>query len=188
MPIAVSRALGPPLRRFLKVRAFRPLAMVQNSVSVISSVIVEDSVQADGRRWIRERHTDQAGKIYEFAYLALASDNVTTMMNARIASINAGMVADEIQKNITDVLANGSLANPTSVYATPLQSFAGLRAAYATATQREAIMIGDFLSSLTDPQLQTAFGMTAGQVTTLRTNKLTPAANLATSIRAAAGQ
>jgi hypothetical protein len=49
-------------------------------------------------------------------------------------------------------------------------------------------MIGDFLSSLTDGQLQTIFSMTAGQVTTLRSTKLTPAATAAATIRAATGQ
>ena len=48
-------------------------------------------------------------------------------------------------------------------------------------------MIGDFLASLTDTQLRNAFSMTAGQVTTLRTNKLTPATNAATTIRATTG-
>jgi hypothetical protein len=48
-------------------------------------------------------------------------------------------------------------------------------------------MIGDFLSTLTNAQLQTLFSMTSGQVTTLRSSKLTPAASAAATIRAATG-
>ena len=157
-------------------------------MAIVSSAIVEDHAQADGRRWIRERHTDQVGLLYEFAWLAAAAQDAPAVMNARVASINVDLIAAEIGRNVADVLANGSLASPRIVYGTAAQSFAGLRAAYATATRTDAIMIGDFLGTLTDGQLQTAFSMTAGQVTTLRTAKLTPAATLAASIRAAAGQ
>jgi hypothetical protein len=62
-----------------------------------------------------------------------------------------------------------------------------LRSGYQSATRIEAIFAGDFLASLTDTQLRNLFGMTQGEVTTLRTNKLTPAANAAATIRATTG-
>lgn len=157
-------------------------------MAIVSSVIVEDSAQRDGRRWIRERHTDQVGQRYEFPWMAAAAQDATAVMNARVASINAGLITNEVARNVSDVLANGSLASPALTYSTAAQSYAGLRAAYLNATRVDAVMIGDFLSSLTSGQLQTAFSMTSGQVTTLRTNKLTPAAALASSIRTSTGQ
>ena len=157
-------------------------------MAIVASVIVEDSRQADSRRWIRERHTDQVGKVYEFAYLCAAAFDASAAMAARVAGINASLIADEVARNVADVLANGSLATPSLVYSTAAQNFAGLRLAYASATRNDAIMIGDFLDTLTNGQIATAFGITTGQAATLRANKLDSAAALATSIRAAVGQ
>lgn len=97
-------------------------------------------------------------------------------------------VLREITNNIVQIRTLGSLAVPTFVKSTVAQNAAAVRIAYQTATQLRAIMIGDFLSSLTDAQLRAAFGITQAQVLVLRTNKLTPAANSAASIRAAAGE
>lgn len=157
-------------------------------MAIVSSVIAANDAQKDGRRWIRERHTDQVGKVWERVYLTTAGADI----NAALATFATQLALDirdaEIASNVAQIVMLGSLASPTTVYSTGAQNFAGLRTAYQFATQTQAIMIGDFLSSLTDGQLQTAFGMTAGQVTTLRTNRLTPAANTASTIRAAAGQ
>lgn len=155
---------------------------------IVSSLIVEDSAQKDTRRWIRERHTDQIGQRYEFAYLCAAAFDATAAMAARVPSINASLIIDEIAANVADVLVNGSLATPRLVYSTAAQNFAGLRVAYATATREDAIMIGDFLDTLTNGQLATAFSITVGAAATLRTNKLDPAAALAASIRSSVGQ
>lgn len=156
-------------------------------MSIVSSVIAATNVQKDGRKWVREIHTDQLGIIYERNYLAGALDNLNAALAAYAVTLAADITAREIARNVADVLANGSLASPTLNYSTAAANFAALRAAYQTATRVDAIMIGDFLSTLTDAQLQTAFGLTSGQVTTLRANKLTPAANAAATIRAAAG-
>lgn len=158
-------------------------------MSIVSSAITADNPQKDGRRWISELHTDQLGLKYPFSYLApnAAWDAIATM-NARVATINANLTASEIASNVAQVLLLGSLASPVLNYSTAAANFASLRTAYATATQVQAVMIGDFLSSLTDVQLETAFGFTLTQVTTLRSTKLTPAATAAATIRATTGQ
>lgn len=155
---------------------------------IVSSVIVEDRTQVDGRRSVRERHIDQVDAVQFVAYLALAGVDVAAIMAARVALLDAALIANEIDRNMADVSANGSLAVIRIVHSTVAQNAAALRAFYATATQEQAVMIGDFLSTLTNGQLQTAFSLTAGQVTALRTNKLSPAASLAASLRAAVGQ
>lgn len=157
-------------------------------MTIVSSVIVELSPQRDGRFWSAERHTDQLGIAYEFRSLLNANANATTVMNGRVASINETLRATEIITNIAAILADGQLATTSLNYSTAAENFAALRFAYQTATRTEAIFIGDFLSSLTNNQLATAFGITLAQVTTLRTNKLTPAAAAATTIRASTGQ
>ena len=155
---------------------------------IVSSVLIEDARQADGRRWIGERHTDQVGLVYEFRYLGAAGTNAASVMAGRVASIDAGLVSDEISSNLAAILADGRNAVVTVVYATLAQIRAALREAYRNATRQDAIMLGDFLGSLTDAQLQTLFGMTLIQVQTLRVNCLTPAQSTAASIRAGQGQ
>ena len=154
---------------------------------IVSAAITAVNPQADGRRWVTEAHTDQLGTIYTVSYLAGASDDLQAAMTARMASLGADLTNGEITANINAILLNGSLAALSFNYSTPLQNRAALRQAYQGASRQDAIMIGDFLSSLTDAQLQTAFGLTAGQVATLRANKLTAAASAAAAIRAATG-
>ena len=157
-------------------------------MSIVSSIIADTAVQIDGRKWVRETHTDNIGLKWERNYLAGALDDLNAALAAYAVILAANITAQEIASNLSAVLANGSLAVPTFVYSTQSANLTALRAAYTTATRNDAIMIGDFLSSLTDGQLQTIFSMSAGQVTTLRSNKLTPAATLAASIRSATGQ
>lgn len=155
-----------------------------------SSAIADFARQHDDRVWVREAQIDQFGADRGVAYLADAGiTRVTALATAlaRVAQINAGIIAAEISANLASVLSMGSLATVTIMDSNVAANVAVLRAAYAVATQVQAIMIGDYLSTLTNVQLQNAFGMTAGQVTTLRTNKLTPAATAAATIRAAVG-
>lgn len=157
-------------------------------MSITASVVLSDSAQKDGRRWIIEQHTDNIGLKYLIFYLCAAGFDKAAALAARAIQLASDIQNGEIANNIAQVLANGSLAVTTTSYSTNNQNLAALRTAYQTTTKLDAIMIGDFLSALTDVQLQAIFSMTAGQVTTLRTNKLTSAANTATAIRAAAGQ
>lgn len=155
---------------------------------VVSSTIVEDAPQADGRRWIVERHADHLGVARFLRYMAAQGLNVTAIMTARIAGLNAELTRNEVEANIASVIAHGKDAIIVRDYSTVAQNAAGLREAYRNSTRLEAIMMGDYLATLTDGQLQAAFGLTAGQVTTLRTSKLTPAVTQAAAIRIAVGQ
>lgn len=154
---------------------------------IVASTIVSDARQIDGRRAIIEQHTDQLGIVYPIFWTADAGTDATAAMSARAPTLNVDLTAREIAANLAQVATLGSLATPAFNYSTVAQNVAALRLAYATATQVQAIMTGDYLASLTDTQLQSAFGLTAAQVTSLRAAKLTPAANAAATIRAAAG-
>lgn len=157
-------------------------------MSIVSSVVADIGTQKDGRRWVRELHTDHVGVKYVRSYLTGAIDDINAALSVYATQLASDITAAEIASNVTAVMANGSLATILLVYSTAAQNRAAGRAAYQNASRVEAIMIGDFLSSLTDGQLQTLFSMTSGQVTTLRSNRLTPAATNAAAIRAAAGQ
>lgn len=60
-------------------------------LTIVSSVIVDDSRQADGRRWIRERHTPNIGETIDVVYMADAGWDVNAIMVARVASIESEM-------------------------------------------------------------------------------------------------
>lgn len=153
----------------------------------MQSLIASISPQADGRRWVQEVHTDAYGVQYSVTWLAQASDDAQAVMTARAVQMDADLIAGEVAANIASVLANGSLATVAVKYSTLAQNRTALRAAYLAATKQDAIMIGDFLSAQTTATLQALFGMTSAQVTTLRTNKLSPAASAASTIRASSG-
>jgi hypothetical protein len=136
---------------------------------------------------VLEYHTDHLGVVHPRTWLAGAADNLAAALAAYATNFTEALRQREIDANIASVMLNGSAATTTFAHSTIAENRTALRAAYLTATRTEAIFIGDFLSSQTNAVLQTLFNMTNTQVNTLRTNKLTPAANAATTIRAATG-
>jgi hypothetical protein len=156
-------------------------------MSIVSSVIVSRIEQVDHRIRVVENHVDSFGARFVISYLAELVDDVVALLATHALQLASSSITNEIAQNIAAVTSLGSLATVTFVYSTPAQNVTALRSAYRNATQVEAIMIGDFLSSLTDVQLENAFSLSLAQVTTLRANRLTPAANAAAAIRAAVG-
>lgn len=156
-------------------------------MSIVSSETVSTSTQRDGRRYVLERHTDHLGAIHERTWLAGAADNLAAALSAYASTLLDILRDREIGANIAFVLSEGSLATVTLQHSTAVQNRSALRDAYRTATRVEAVMIGDYLNTLTNNQLATAFNITTGEAATLRTNKLEPAATLASGIRAATG-
>ena len=160
-------------------------------LTIVSSQVIASVRQVDGRYTVRERHTDNTGQTYDLDYCAeIATDQNAHLAQSAInlaASLNATATAAEINQNITNVTTLGSLAVVTFNNSTVAANVAVLRAAYATATQQQAIMIGDYLNSLTNAQLMAAFSLSSAQVNTLRTNKLVPAASAAVTVRASVG-
>ena len=154
---------------------------------IVSSTIIEDAPQSDGRRWITERHVDQLGIEHLVHYMAAAATNTAPIMAARAIQIGADLAAAEVAANVAAVILAGKFAVITLNYSTAAQGFAALRAAFPSMTKTNVVFTGEFLSTLTSGQLQIAFGMTAGQVTTLQANYLTPLAALAASIWASVG-
>ena len=57
-------------------------------VSIVQSEILEDSVQTDGRRYIREMHIDDAGVEREFIYMAETETDIALVMQERAAYLN----------------------------------------------------------------------------------------------------
>lgn len=156
-------------------------------MAIVTSVIVSTNVQRDGRTWVRERHTDQVGVNYERNYLAAIGTNFDTELAAYAIILSSNINLAEIAANVASVTADGSLGAVTLIYSTVADNRAAGRAAYKNATRTDAIMIGDYLNTLSDVTLANIFNITTGQAATLRTNKLAPAASQAADIRAATG-
>lgn len=154
---------------------------------IVASRIVLDARQRDGRRRIEEAHIDHLGVVHPVSYLGEAGVDAAAALTARAGQIASSLTEGEIVANVAGVVAFGSEAAPRLRYSTAADNASAIRAAYKTATRLEAVMIGDYLATLIDAELRNAFSLTQQQVTTLRDNRLTPAANIAALIRANAG-
>lgn len=54
---------------------------------IVSSTSTEGAPQVDGRRYVRERHTDDAGRVYEYEWLG--SQDAGPVLSARAARLDA---------------------------------------------------------------------------------------------------
>lgn len=70
-------------------------------MAIVSSIILETSIQTDGRRWIREKHTDHLGFLHFAQYLTNADSDINAIMLARIPFINSMLIENEEQKLIS---------------------------------------------------------------------------------------
>lgn len=136
-------------------------------MSITESTIVEDRVQADGRRAVRERHTDHRGLVECVDYLAEPDADASATMAARVAQIESRQAASEIERNIANILA-GDYVAVTSHYATLADIRAALRLFYQVATNTQVGRMAGFLLTLTDAQLRNIFNKTQAEVDQLK--------------------
>lgn len=158
-------------------------------MAITSSAIIEDRAQIDGRRWITERHTDNLGIQRFVQYLAEAGADVQAAMSERLTQFIADIKKREIDRAIANALEDGPAVSPTLNWNTNTEFGLALREFYKTANQRNACRIGWYVTqfNLTDNQLRTFFGLTAGQVTAARA-KLNALSDQYTSLLAAVGE
>lgn len=64
---------------------------------IISSIIVEDSPQADGRRQVRERHIDHIGCVQAIAYTAEVDVDINAVMIQRVPLLEQQAKDRELQ-------------------------------------------------------------------------------------------
>ena len=154
-------------------------------MAIVSSVLIDTSPQIDHRFWSGERHTDQLGVVYIYRSLLAAGTNATTVMTNRIPSINALIIANETSANLTSVETLGSSATVTNNYVAQAAMDLAVRQAFQTATGITAILIGDYLRTLSVARLTVAFniGSAVALVAVLNTLGTT-----ATTVRTAVGQ
>ena len=64
---------------------------------IVSSKIVDDGRQRDGRRWITESHVDQFGVDYRVMYLCPADWDADAAMKLRAKQIEADIEAQSVE-------------------------------------------------------------------------------------------
>lgn len=158
-------------------------------MAIVSSTIIEDAPQVDGRRHVCERHVDHAGLVHFVRYIAERLADVSAAMASRVAAIEAELKERELRRAVRDALADGPAVQPTLRWSTNTEFGLALRAFYQRATQRDACRIGWYVTqfNLTDAQLRTFFGLTAGQVAAART-RLSSLSSQYESLLTAAGE
>lgn len=162
---------------------------VAHAASITNSVIVEDRAQRDGRRWIRERHTDNAGVTHDIVYMAEEGANATTAMTARVATIVSQLETGEVDSIMARATSDAPFAAPNLTYATAAQLRTRLREAYRTLSGWQAVCLGHYINSLglSDAQLTAIFGVSGAQLTALKT-KLSNATTRFNQVTSEAGQ
>lgn len=144
--------------------------------------------QKDGRAQVVETFVLSTGEKFDVSILAEADLDLAAHQAAAGAQLLLDLAQAEIDRNVADIVANGSGANPRLVFSILADNAAAVRAAYLAAARTDAVMIGDYLSTLPALVLASAFGITQAAATALKTGRLAAAATLAAQIRASAGQ
>ena len=154
-------------------------------MSIVQSIIVSDSPQKDGRRYIRERHTDHVGVHHECVYLAEAGADANVALANRVAVIVVQLEENEHSQNINRALDH---LMPVFIHTTAGQFRTRLRELFKTLSGWDAVRMGAFIHSLslTDNQLKSLFGVNDAQLPTLKT-KLSNAATRYADVQAEAG-
>lgn len=159
-------------------------------MSITSSVVTIEAAQKDGRRWVHEAHSDAIGVAQLVDYLG-SSDVASTAQataNARALVLNIVLADTEFAaKRMID-------ASPLPLrWQTAAQFIARIRAAYKSFGKVDLARLATWIlhritdGTVTDAQLQAAFGLTSGQWTTLKARMQT-LANEQADIDSAAGQ
>lgn len=142
-------------------------------MSIVSSSYVVGVAQRDGRAYVTETHTDNIGLPHVASYLAAVGADYAAIMTARAPRI-AAAIADVEYLDIVN-RASTFVLN----YQTKAELAARFRAAYKAATRDELARLAYWLierindGTFTDAQVQSAFGLTAGQYAPLKARAVT---------------
>ena len=154
---------------------------------IVSSVFTL-SAQRDGRVWVNETHTDHLGNTYPFQWIALANADHAGICSARAPKIGAALAEAEFLE------ALGADGWKPLDHQNAAQFAARFRARFKDSSRVECAKMGKWIldridgGNFTDAQVRNAFGLTATQWNTLKTNKLTPQRAAYNAVLAAIGE
>ena len=69
---------------------------------IVSSTIVSDSPQSDGRRYVRERHVEADGTRHDVTWMAEVGQEADAFLAIRAAQIEAQLIENEIAENLAE--------------------------------------------------------------------------------------
>lgn len=147
-------------------------------MAIVSSTYSLGAVQRCGRTPCIELHTDSSGAVHRIEYLANAGTDYATVMAARAIVLLEKLKEDELRYVIFygewNYALNHTTANELAAYVRELYKNSNSEQLARIAKRiLEWITNGRF----TDLQVRNAFGLTAGQWTTLKTKMQTIVAN-----------
>lgn len=122
---------------------------------------------------MRESHTDNIGVVRIIRYLAAVGANYTAIMNARAVTLAVQIADQEFIDNL------GRTSGFTLNYQTKSELASRFRAMYQVASKDVAASMAYWLierindGTVTDAQVQAAFGLTAGQYASMKTRATT---------------
>jgi hypothetical protein len=137
-------------------------------MAIVSSVFKLGHAQKDGRRYVIERHTDDAGGVHQFEYLAADGDHNAVMLS-RVPQLEEQLADREFRQTIN---ADSAF---TLNHQTAAQFAARLREVYRTLEKEEVCRVAWWLirrilaGHVTDNQVRNAFGMTVQQYNNFKT-------------------
>ena len=138
-------------------------------MAIVLSEIVDDAPQIDGRRHVRERHTDHVGGLHYVTYLAEAETDAAAVMAGRVAQIEEQLRQAEINANMAKCL-NAELDTYTFFHSTADDSLLAIRELFKTATKWELLTLGWVINEkgLSDNKLKALFGVDDAGLVTLK--------------------
>lgn len=158
-------------------------------MSIVSSTHVVDAhEQADGSKWVLEKHTDDIGAVHTAQYLAPEGTDYVALRTARAARIAEAFADSEYQVKSRVVAALNLRWQTNGEFA------ARFRAEYKDAVRERVHELSWWAvemvnaGHLTDAQLRNAFNMTVNQYNTFKTDKLVPRHDRWADVISAAGE
>ena len=153
--------------------------------TITLSIIASQQVQADGRIWVQEMHTDNMGVVHPITYLAAAAANLATALATHATNLAATLRSGELSTDVSQAQQFGSFATVTNNYSIQAESDLAIRQAFLTAIGINAINLGDYLRTLSVARLTVAFSL--GSVVALQA-VLASLGTTATTVRNTVGQ
>ena len=157
-------------------------------MSVVSSEFVLGHEQRDGRRYVEERFLLSTSDVITREYLAAVGADCAAILAARVPQVEATLAESEFLDRLGAVSPLGLQHQTAAAFA------ARLRERYRSAEREELVRFAWWIieqivaGNVTDAQVRTAFGLTAGQYSTLKSARLQPAHDAWAAVLAAKGE
>jgi len=129
-----------------------------------SSYTLDGHDQKDGRKYVRESHTDHLGVVYAREYLAPVGADYSTLLADYAAALAAALRDGQARDN----LSKDSMTEWIFEHVTVGQMRTALRLAYRDATKFEAARLARFVNELTIGQIETVFNVNTATATAIK--------------------